>query len=569
MEDSVSLARELLETRSALALAQSVAPIATFSFDYGSEVARVTPSLRALWAIPAEITEIHFADILSRVDPAERQYVLQTRTEAVKTRQAYHIEYSITRFDGQVRRVRVDAQFFYDLDGSPTHNIGAVVDVTDQMRAQSRIEHLEGHDKLTGLLDRDHFIERVRTAAQRGREQRFVALVFDLVGFGEINERFGMTAGDALLRTVAERLTAIEGEGECFSRIGGDEFAALLRSDGTDADAAVARVQSAIGVPIKLEGMPIRPEATFGISLFPFDATDESLVVKASLAMSQLKSRGARGTQRYQPEMERMHAERRHLQMSLHGALDRDEFELYYQPIVDAKTLRIYGAEALIRWNHPSLGVIPPGAFLPAAEDALLLQDIDEWVLRRVCREAPAFYAQRPGFRLAFNLTAHSLLSPKFTAVIGDVLRESGAPRDVLIAEITEQALLADHAHAFASLSALRDAGVRVALDDFGTGYNTLSYLRMYPIETIKIDRSFISDLERYPYSRSVCSGILALASELGLHVVAEGVETEGQQEFLRSLSCELLQGYLYGRPMPKPEFLRLLSAGRQASRAS
>ncbi len=570
VEDSVALARELLEARSALAFVQSVAPIATFSFSYGSQVAQVTPSLRALWAIPPEITEIHFADIMSRIDPSERAYVLQTRNEAVKTRLPYHVEYSITRYDGQVRRVRVDAQFFYDRGGNPTHNVGAVVDVTDQMHAQTTIEHLLGHDKLTGLLDRDRFIERVRTAAQQGREQRFVVLIFDLVGFGEINERFGMSAGDALLSTVAERLRAIEGPGECFARIGGDEFAGLLRAERSDADAVVARVQNALGAPLKLEGMPLRPEATFGMSLFPFDATDESLVVKASLAMAQLKSRGARGTQRYQPEMERMHAERRHLQMSLHSALDRDEFELYYQPIVDGKSLAMVGAEALIRWNHPSLGIIPPGAFLPAAEDALLLQAIDEWVLRHVTQEAAAFHKRRNGLRVAFNLTAHSLLSPKFGNVIRDVLGESGTPRDVLVAEITEQALLADHVHALASLTALRDAGVSIALDDFGTGYNTLSYLRMYPIETIKIDRSFISDLERYPYSRSVCSGILALASELGLHVVAEGVETEGQQEFLRSLGCELLQGYLYGRPMPRADFLQLLGNRRhQASRAS
>ncbi len=554
------LARELLEARRALALTQSVALVATFTIDVDTERCEVTPALRALWGLPESATCATLTDFIEHIHPDDRLRVAESRNAALASKRPYHIEYRLVRRDGQVRHVRTDGQFFYDADGNPVRNIGAIVDITDQRDAQRTIEHLMGHDKLTGLFDRERFMERVQEAARDGhRGTPFVVAIFDIDRFTAINDSFGSAGGDTFLRALARRLTEMARDGEAFARIGADEFAALLLVEGRDAEAATARLENAIAAPVQIGDAAVEVTATIGTSVFPFDAADESLVVKASLAMAQLKNRGAHGIARYHPDMERMLAERRHLQMSLHGALDRNEFELYFQPIVEAKTLALCGAEALLRWNHPSLGVVPPGAFLPAAEDAGLTKAIDAWVLRRIAQEAASIEPDH-SFHIGFNITAHSLLSNSFAETLRGVVASRPASNVSLVAEITEQALLADHMHAQASLSLLRENGIRVALDDFGTGYNTLSYLRMYPIDVIKIDRSFITDLERYSYSRSVCSGILALASQLGLPVVAEGVETEEQQEFLQTAGCEMLQGYLYGRPMPRTQFDQLLA---------
>jgi diguanylate cyclase (GGDEF)-like protein/PAS domain S-box-containing protein len=559
VDDSVLLARELLEARRALALTQSVALVAAFTIDVETDTCEMTPELRALWGLPESAPTLPFEEFLRYIHPEDRKRVADSRRAALASKQPYHIEYRVRRRDGELRHVRADGQFFYDADGKAVRNIGAILDVTDQTNARRTIEHLMGHDKLTGLLDRDRFMTRVQEAGTNGhRGVPFVVVVFDLDKFTGINDAYGSIGGDTMLRTLGRRLAELAKQDEYVARISGNEFAALLRLDDGSADEALARLQGAFAKPVQIGDALVEVTATFGTSLFPVDATDESLVVKASLAMSQLKNRGAHGVARYHPEMERMLAERRHLQMSLHGALERNEFELYYQPIVDAKSLEPRGAEALLRWNHPSLGVVPPGAFLPAAEDAGLIQEIDAWVLRRAIREGSALAAAH-GTRVGFNITAHSLLSQSFATTLKEALAERPLPPGTLVAEITEQALLADHAQALASLTLLREAGIRIALDDFGTGYNTLSYLRMFPIDIIKIDRSFIADLERYAYSRSVCSGILALASQLGLQVVAEGVETVGQEEFLREAGCQMLQGYRYGRPVRRNEFEALV----------
>lgn len=535
--------------------------MATFSLDLENETCELTPSLRALWGLDESTTRVRFVDLFERIHADDRQRVADARSQALRTRSPYHIEYRMLRPNGDLRHVRTDGQFIYDASGKAIRNIGAILDITDQANAQLTIDHLLGHDKLTGLLDRDRFMEHVHVAASPAvSSEPFVVVVFNLDRFTAINESFGSGGGDTLLKAIGGRLADLALDGEGFGRIGGDEFAALLRKDGGDADAGVARLRAIFEEPVAIGAAMVTPAATFGTSVFPNDASDESLVVKACLAMAQLKNRGTQGAAHYHPEMERMLAERRHLQMSLHGALDRNEFELYLQPIVEARSLAVCGAELLIRWNHPSLGVVPPGAFLPAAEDAGLSQAIDMWVLRRALREAATLGVSH-GIRISFNITAYSLLSTTFATALSDALAERSIASGTLVAEITEQALLADQAQARASLSLLNEAGVAIALDDFGTGYNTLSYLRMFPISTIKIDRSFIADIERYAYSRSVCSGILAFASQLGLRVVAEGVESEAQQEFLRTTGVDMLQGYLYGRPMRRAQFEEALKS--------
>ncbi len=255
------------------------------------------------------------------------------------------------------------------------------------------------------------------------------------------------------------------------------------------------------------------------------------------------------------PEAERLLVERREIQSGLRGALDRDEFELYFQPIVDARSLALIGAEALIRWNHPQLGLVPPNVFLPAAEHAGLMEEIDSWVVRRACSDAASLLQFGITLRIGVNVTAHSLTTSRFTRIFERALNASDVSPRNFVVEINEQALLVGDGEVRNTLSTMRQAGVTVALDDFGTGYNTLSYLKQFPIDGIKIDRSFVLDLEEYPYSRALCCGILAFASELGLYVTAEGVETAAQEQFLRAQGCNALQGHLYGHPTSRADF--------------
>lgn len=556
-------ARETGEARRALALAESIGPIATFSLDMGNGLSVVTPELRAFWGIPAGVDRMSLDDFLARIHPDDRVHVIQERAAALQTRQPYHIEYRTLGTDGTIRHLRTDGQFFYDAQGRAVRNVGAVLDFTDQLNAQSTVAHLLGHDRLTDLLDRAEFIERIRAATRTAsNDESFAIVLFGLDRFRSINEVFGEPAGDLLLRVIAERLRAIEGVGEPFARIGGDEFAGILRIASQDAEEAIARVRAVLKPPVSIGDQQVEVTATFGVSLFPYDGNDDALLAEASIAMSWLKGHSAGGVQRYGREMKRAVAERYRLRSELRDAIDLEQLELVYQPIVDARTLRISAAEALIRWDHPALGIVPPDSFLPAAEEAGLMQEIDAWVLHRACRDAAeiARYAREP-LRVSVNASASFLLAPTFKSALESALLSAAMPASALGIEITERSLLTDQARALDVLTWLRKLGVTIAIDDFGTGYNTLSYLKMYPIDIIKIDRSFVSDIERYPYSRSVCSGILALAAELGVWVIAEGVESAEQEAFLASLGCRSLQGFRYGRPMPKAEFVRLVRA--------
>jgi diguanylate cyclase (GGDEF)-like protein/PAS domain S-box-containing protein len=559
-DEAATHARLIADAQQALAAAQLTAPMATFILDVDRETTDLSPALRELWGISGEAEHARLSDFLKRIHPDDRQRVAEIRSEALRTRRPYVIEYRMIRENGEVRHIRTEGQFFYDERAHALRNVGVVVDVTEHMRAVTAAKNLFGRDRLTGLLDRSAFTDLVLEAAGQSHPP-FAVVVFDLVDFRRINEAHGTAAGDEVLRAFARRLLSVAREGESFARLGGDEFAAFfLVGDGGIAE-ALARMEFALSEPVSIGKEQVVCNATFGVSVFPTDARDESLIVKASLAMTQARREGAAGAERYRPEMERLFAERRLMQLSLRGALERDEFEMYFQPVVNARSMRVEGAEALIRWNHPELGVVPPNVFLSAAEDAGLMKDVDAWAFRNAAVTAAPLFARN--LFVAVNLTAHFLLAPELEATLAEILQIDGV-REHLCIEITEQSLLADRAQAQSAITSIRRAGIRIALDDFGTGYNTLSYLKIYPIDTVKIDRSFVSDLEEYPYSRSVCSAILALASELGLEVIAEGVESKAQEEFLRTHGCGALQGYLYGRPMPIGELLRALDATQE-----
>ncbi len=548
------------EFQRTLEFAESVGAIAAFSVDLETQLVDVTSPLRTLWGLPDHVKQASLKDVFAWIHPDDRQRVAEARATALRTRQPYHVEFRVVSPSGTISRVQSDGDFIYDADGHAVRNIGV----------QRIVARAPGFDVLTDLLDRAAFIKRVASSTHTaGNDQSFAVIAFDLDHFTGINEAFGSSAGDAVLCTIAERLRKIAREGECFARTGGDHFLGLLQFDAGDANDAVARVAAVLSQPITVDAHAIEVTATFGVSVFPQDATDESLVAQANLAMTSLRNRGVSGVQRYEPEMHRVLAERHQLGSRLHRAIELEEFELAYQPIVDARTLHVRAGEALIRWNHPELGTVPPAAFLPVAREMGLMPEIDAWVMRHACHVFGEILRSSGDLQcIGVNVSAQFLLSPEFTDIVDEALRANAVPNNKLAVEITEQVLLDDRTQVLKTLNWLRRRGVIVALDDFGTGYNTLTYLKLYPIDVIKIDRSFVSDVEQFPYSRSVCSGILALAMELGLRVIAEGVETKAQEAFLRSLGCSRLQGFLYGKPMPKDEFMHRIgiASARRAS---
>ncbi len=529
-----------------LELSESLGAFAAFSVDLEKDLVRVTPALRAFWGLAEHVKELSLDDAYTHVHPDDRHAVAEKRAKAMRTRQPYHFEFRVLLPHGKVNRLRSVGYFVYDADGRAVRNVSV----------QRPIANLPGLDSLTGLLDRAAFIKKVRTCASAADDgESFSVIAFDLDHFTEINATYGMPIGDTVLRMIADRLRGIALDGEYFARSGGDHFLGLLRCG---ADDAVARIASILAKPVVIDTLEIEVTATFGVSLFPRDARDESLVAQANLAMTSLRNTTVSSVRRYDPEMHASSVKQHQLGSALRRAIALDQFELAYQPIVDRRTLRVRSGEALIRWKHPELGTVQPDAFIPIAEAMGLMRTIDAWVMRRACVDF-AETIWHPGClqSISINASAQFLLSPEFKDTVEEALRTTHMPPRRLALEITERSLMGDTAHAFDTLTWLRERGVRVVLDDFGTGYNSLSYLKLYPIDALKIDRFFVSDIESVLYSRCVCSGILAFAAELGLPVIAEGVESEAQAQFLRSRGCSLLQGFLYGKPMPKDEFMQ------------
>ncbi|MHB8434067.1 MAG: putative bifunctional diguanylate cyclase/phosphodiesterase [Candidatus Tyrphobacter sp.] len=560
---ATALKTEAVRRTLTLAGAVESTRIAEFSFNMDTDTVELTPDLRAIWGFPLEISRVRYADIIKRIHQHDRWRVKKARSVALVTKQPYHVKYRLVRDDGEVRRIEANGEFIHNAREQSISNIGAIRDITEPERARKRSAHARQYDKLTNLLNRSAFIRRVREATRGETCAGVGVVIFDLVKFARINDRLGMAAGDAVLRSTASRLRTVADGAWVLGRTGGDEFACLIPVlNPGDLEQAIAKIQEALEEALLVEGETLCIRGIFGSSVCPIDACDESLVAKASLALNQQKLESASGAHAFRPEMKRMLADRHRLEVGLRGAIERDEFELYLQPIVEAGTGAICAAEALIRWNHAELGVISPNVFLPIAVSAGFMCEIDAWVLRSACRLSAAL--RRIGVRVSFNLSAAGLVSPKFSEMLDDALRISGASPSNLSVEITEQVLLSDYAQARAALVLLHERGFSIAIDDFGTGYNTLTYLKEFPIDTIKIDRSFVTDLELYPYSRSICSGILALAGEIKLRVVAEGVESNEQLEFLTSHGCSQFQGSLFGMPMPKAEFMSHIYTRRE-----
>ncbi len=515
----------------------------------------------------AELT--HPEDLATEVAQFER--VLSRRIDG------YSIEKRFVRQDGEVLHVSVSSRCLRRANSAVNYFVTVVQDITERKQTEERIQHLAQYDTLTGLPNRALLIDRLQQEVLRaGRTHHLVGiLTIDLDLFKRINDTLGHMVGDQLLREVAARLQRCVREGDTVSRQGGDEFAVLLPdlASGDEASVTAQRILGAVAEPYRLDDNELHASCSVGISLYPRDGRSFDVLLRNSdIALYRAKDLGRNNYQFYLSGATVLSRERLNLETHLRYAVERQELELYYQPKWDFHAGAIRGAEALIRWNHPELGLLSPVRFISIAEDSGLILRVGEWVLRTAVREIGQLHEDGlTGLRVAVNLSARQFRQADLAELVRGVLAAAAFDPTCLELELTEGILMNPTDENLATLRSFKDLGVRIAIDDFGTGYSSLGYLQRFPLDVLKIDRSFIKDLPTSTSDAAITNAILTLAHGLELEVVAEGVETVEQLEFLRDRGCDEGQGYYFGRPLPLAQFKQLLAqdSARAAAVAS
>ncbi|WP_395066440.1 EAL domain-containing protein [Paraburkholderia silvatlantica] len=482
-----------------------------------------------------------------------------------------------------LRNYRKDGALFWnqlliapvpDLDGRITHHIGIINDVTELIRYQEQLEYQANYDSLTLLPNRNLLRDRLQHALLAAqRHDTGVAVVFiDLDGFKNVNDSLGHSVGDRLLGVVAERLQRCTRTTDTVARHGGDEFVIVL-TDTIDEKSLIGwmeRARALISEPVWIDGTELYVGCSMGASVYPQDGSDaETLMKKADVAMYRAKDMGRNTFQFFEPEMNANVSARLNLERRLRRALRDSEFLLHYQPQVEIESGRIIGMEALVRWRDPEVGLVSPAQFIPVAEESGLIGPLSDWVLREACRQNRAWQlAGLPPVRVSVNFSAKTFHQRDIAQLVKDVLHETGLQACWLEIELTESTLMRNAEEAVSMLNELHALGIGIAIDDFGTGYSSLSYLKRLPVDRLKIDRSFVADIGTSSDDETITAAIIALAHELQLQVIAEGVETSAQFAFLRERACDELQGYFFAPPLPGDEAAALLRASATCEEA-
>jgi diguanylate cyclase (GGDEF)-like protein/PAS domain S-box-containing protein len=447
-------------------------------------------------------------------------------------------------------------------------------EMRERQRMEEELRRQSLHDGLTGLPNRRLLMDRLEHAialAQR-RRQPLTLLFIDLDRFKIVNDSLGHELGDQMLRITTQRIAECVRASDTFARLGGDEFVLLLPDAMPDDMLArlISRIRHAVAQPVTLAGHEVSLTCSVGYSFYPQDGTDAATLLRhADAALFSAKEQGRNNARGYRAEMHQGLSEQLETESHLRRALQRGEFLLHYQPQVDLQTGLVCGVEALIRWQHPEWGMVPPLRFIPIAEESGLIGPIGEWVLRTACEQAMAWRrAGLPPLRMSVNLSARQFQDPALEGQVAAVLAETGLPPQLLELELTESVSMKDPQETIRILDRFNALGIRLAIDDFGTGYSNLSYLRRFPVHRLKLDRSFVADLTREQNSHVICEAIVAMAHKLRLEVVAEGVETAEHRDLLIALGCDAMQGYFYSRPLAAAACAALLRE-RTAATAS
>ncbi len=476
------------------------------------------------------------------------------------------------RQDGGFSFVSISGEPVFASDGMLLGYRGVGLDITKQKLIEANISRLARFDSLTGLHNRPAFFERLDHAiALARRHDRAIALLFvDLDRFKDVNDAFGHLAGDEVLKALARRLTKTVRDTDTVARLGGDEFIVLAEevANQVDVNEFGRRLLQALSEPVVLHGQECRLGASVGVAMFPADGEDTTTLLKAAdAAMYRAKESGGNNLAFAAEAQGPPATERMVLGAALRSALELNQFHLLYQPKVSVRTGELTGVEALVRWQHPEHGLVLPEAFIPVAEDSGLIRQIARWVLHQACLQGCRWRAELPRpVRVAVNLSARQFIDGDLVIEVAHALGQTGLPPDLLELEITESMMMAQPERAAETLLEIREMGVHLSIDDFGTGYSSLARLKKFPIGSVKIDRSFIGDIALDPDGAAIVSAVIAMAHNLRLRVVAEGVETLEQVHFLRERNCDEVQGYLFSRPIP-PEQVRAFALRTEADR--
>ncbi len=510
------------------------------------------------------------AQVLKILDATTRETIPDPMELAVKQNRSLHLPPNclLIRRDGVEIPIEDSVAPIRDRSGQPTGAVIVFRDVTVARALALKVIYAAQHDMLTGLPNRTFLSDRITQAIAlaRRRHKKLGALFLDLDGFKHINDSLGHPIGDKLLRSVAKRLTDCVRGTDTVSRQGGDEFVVLLSEMEQAEDAAITarRMLQAVAKAHSIEGHDLHITTSIGISAYPDDGLDaETLIKNADTAMYQAKEHGRQSYQFFKPAMNVRAVERQSIEESLRRALERHEFSLHYQPKVNLRTGEITGAEALLRWTHPTRGSVPPGKFITVAEDCGLILQIGHWVLYEACRQTRAWLEAGLALgTMAVNISAMEFRDDNFLAGVFSILKETGLDPGSLELELTESVLMKRAECTESVLKTLRARGVQLAVDDFGTGYSSLSYLRKFPLDNLKIDQSFVRQITTSPDETTIVTAIISMGRSLKLRVVAEGVETPEELAFLQAHRCDEAQGYYFSRPVPAEEFARLLENG-------
>jgi diguanylate cyclase (GGDEF)-like protein/PAS domain S-box-containing protein len=476
-------------------------------------------------------------------------------------------QYRMITKEGRIIWVNDDAAVIRDEKGGPLYWSGVLSDVTERKVLEDQLKHQAFHDPLTGLANRALFVDRVKHALERADREtsRVAVLFFDLDDFKNINDSLGHNSGDELLVAVADRLTECLRPGDTFARLGGDEFAIFLEDTSLSSATSVAyRLIEALSEPFMVGTREVMVHATVGIEFADASTTkSDELLRNADVAMYVAKSKGKARYELFDPSMHTAALRRLEMKGELKQAIDNDEFVLHYQPIVSLSEGALLGIEALVRWQHKSRGLIPPVEFIPLAEESGLIVPLGRWVLREACRQANAWPITDPEISLSVNVSPKQFQHPGLVEDVANALWDSNIDPSILTIEITESVLIHDTDVAIEKLGRLKDFGVRIAVDDFGTGYSSLGYLKRFPIDILKIDKSFIDGVGNSSEEAAIAHAIIKLGGSLGLEVVAEGIEEPEQVDALQSLRCERGQGFFFSKPVDAETMGEILAQGR------
>ncbi|HET9650923.1 MAG TPA: EAL domain-containing protein, partial [Usitatibacter sp.] len=555
----------LRESESRLRLAMEAAQMGMWYWESATDQFEYSNGVNRLFGRPTDAPHVGYDVLLERLHPEDRDLFSASMRHAVKHGADFQVDYRVVWPDGSIHWMANRAQVYRDDTGWAQRVVGVVMDITDRKMAEQRVAHMAHHDALTGLPNRVLLRDRIQQAiAHAHRAGTKIAVLFiDLDRFKTINDSLGHQLGDRLLQSVASRILVCVREGDTVARVGGDEFVIVIPGIETSADASTvaAKILEVLGNAFHLHGNDLHVGASVGISLYPSDGGDaETLMRNADTAMYAAKDAGRGNFKFFTQHMNVAAQQRLSLETALRRALENREFELFYQPVYELRDRTVTGFEALIRWRPPGTDdVVEPDEFITVAEESGLIVPIGDWVLREALRQARSWQTPERSLTVAINVCANQLSRRSFVDRVRRLIQESGIEPALIEHEVTESVIIEGTSEAREALDQIAALGVNLAIDDFGTGYSGLAYLKRLPIDTVKIDQSFVRDLTIDADDAAIVTAIVAMARSLGVEVVAEGVETEEQLEELKRLGCQRGQGYLLARPMDARAVARLL----------